>query len=103
MPSSADTVLVGLPRDVARAVLKVVKDFGIVEGYGFYCGGDPREFHPDPDASTEVERQNHARACDEYVATGKFSSRAWGLGSYRVVDPLLVEAAKLIEEAVRRG
>lgn len=31
--------------------------------YGAYHGGDPRTFHPDPECSTEVEREAHRRAC----------------------------------------
>lgn len=31
--------------------------------YGFFHGGDPRKFSPDPEASTEVEREAHKQAC----------------------------------------
>lgn len=30
--------------------------------YGFFCGGDPRKFHPDTDC-TAAEIERHARAC----------------------------------------
>lgn len=42
-------------------------------GYGFFHGGDPRDFHPDSD-STPKERENHRKACalwDEAEARGE--------------------------------
>jgi hypothetical protein len=35
-----------------------------VMGYGFFCGGDPRRFYPDPEASTEAERAQHQADCE---------------------------------------
>jgi len=32
-------------------------------GYGFFPGGDPRKFTPDPECSTELEQENHRKAC----------------------------------------
>ena len=32
-------------------------------GYGAFPGGDPRAFTPDPECSTEAEREAHRRAC----------------------------------------
>lgn len=32
-------------------------------GYGFFCGGDPRDFTPDGEASTEAERERHKQDC----------------------------------------
>lgn len=32
-------------------------------GYGAFHGGDPRRFTPDPECSTEAEREAHRRAC----------------------------------------
>lgn len=34
-----------------------------VECYGAFPGGDPRDFTPDPECSTEAEREAHRRAC----------------------------------------
>lgn len=33
-------------------------------GYGFYPGGDPRKFFPDPDMCSPEELANHQLACD---------------------------------------
>jgi hypothetical protein len=38
--------------------------------YGNFLGGDPREFHPDPECSTEEERAAHAEACARWEAAG---------------------------------
>jgi hypothetical protein len=35
-------------------------------GYGFFCGGDPRRFYPDPEASTEAERAQHKADCEAW-------------------------------------
>lgn len=32
--------------------------------YGFFHGGDPRNFHPDCQDSSEVEIENHRKACE---------------------------------------
>lgn len=45
----------------------------IQTGYGFFCGGDPRKFHPDSDCS-EKEIANHKAACklwDEAESRGE--------------------------------
>ena len=34
--------------------------------YGHFIGGDPRNFTPDEDASTEAERAAHAEACERW-------------------------------------
>lgn len=62
-------------------------------GYGFCCC-DPRDFKPDPECSTEEERQRHANDCaalerGEEVDrhTGCWNTAAghgYGLGSYSI-------------------
>jgi len=37
--------------------------------YGFFHGGDPRDFTPDPEASTEQERTAHQAACSAYASS----------------------------------
>lgn len=36
--------------------------------YGGFHGGDPRNFHPDPDCSTEEERANWRKACADFTS-----------------------------------
>lgn len=57
--------------DVAElvAVLKqarehVAEDCDMRTGYGAFPGGDPRDFSPDPECSTEQERAAHAAAVE---------------------------------------
>ncbi len=43
-------------------------------GYGFFCGGDPRKFHPDSEGCSEEEIAHHKAACalwDEAEARGE--------------------------------
>jgi hypothetical protein len=35
-------------------------------GYGFFCGGDPRDFYPDQECSTDAEREKHKRDCEAW-------------------------------------
>lgn len=42
--------------------------------YGFFCGGDPRDFHPDGESCSGEEIENHRKACalwDESIAKGE--------------------------------
>jgi len=41
---------------------------GVIQGYGFFPGGDPRDFDPDPECSTEEEREAHRVACANFKA-----------------------------------
>jgi hypothetical protein len=34
--------------------------------YGFFPGGDPRDFTPDPECSTDTERAQHKRDCEAW-------------------------------------
>jgi hypothetical protein len=67
-------------------------------GYGFFPGGDPRDFSPDGDSSPE-EIENHRRACEAWDR-GERQSRSdcihgegiiltscqYGLGSYTATE-----------------
>ena len=45
------------------AVARAAKDANETESYGSFYGGDPRDFDPDPEASTAEERERHRVAC----------------------------------------
>lgn len=58
-------------RDEARVLLRDAHRY-IEAGaeyvcYGGFHGGDPRDFHPDHECSTEGERANHAAACKAFA------------------------------------
>ncbi len=42
------------------------------ECYGAFPGGDPRDFTPDPECSTDAEREAHRRACAIWDAGAQF-------------------------------
>jgi hypothetical protein len=47
-----------------------------VNYYGFFCGGNPNHFRPDPDSCTEKEIEAHKAAC-----------AAWNLGEQTPCEP----------------
>lgn len=110
-------------RDVARAALRACHDWFAHEatgyGYGFFPGGDPRTFNPDPDGSTEEERQAWEEDCRAWNETeergekpgfkepaclmgdGVILTRGmYGLGSYEWCEPEFGRLAKLCEKAL---
>lgn len=40
------------------------KPTGYETHYGYFCGGDPRTFHPDYESCTPTEIANHKAACE---------------------------------------
>lgn len=67
----------------------VVREITVREStYGAFRGGDPREFHPDPE-NTPEELAAHAVACKESAPTAAAPSSCarrepFGLGSYEI-------------------
>jgi hypothetical protein len=53
------------PESIMRAALE---DIAAEEdhGYGFWCGGDPRKFHPDAEDCTAEELAAHKAACEAF-------------------------------------
>lgn len=58
----------GVLLDRLRSLADHIRDIGEHTGYGYFPGGDPRNFHPDPECSTDEERANHKRACELFDA-----------------------------------
>lgn len=103
----------------ARAVLAEMAAPQECYGAG---GGDPRDFTPDPECSTEEERARHAADCEKAargepidtltgcVAEGGalVSYQGWGLGTYTYRDDEAVERLAAVDDALaahraRRG
>ena len=40
-------------------------------GYGRFCGGDPRDFYPDLECSTEAELLEHKNDCEKWNQADK--------------------------------
>ena len=75
--------------DELREVARQLRSSAYDQSYGFFHGGDPRDFSPDPECSTEEERQRHLAACASWSA-GKGNpdpAPHCGLGGLRVPPP----------------
>ena len=81
--------------------------------YGFFHGGDPRDFHPDGEASTEEERAAHKAACEQFErdAVGSpsccehrdnmiITKAPFGLGVNTYRDEEAVKALAIVEKAL---
>lgn len=60
-------------------------------GYGSFPGGDPRDFTPDPECSTDEERKRHADDCAAWEAGQRPTVKTSGLefveaGTYKHRD-----------------
>lgn len=107
-----------LPRDLALALLARAEDEAASPVYGFFTGGDPRDFTPDPECSSDEERAAHKAACEarnaddavpflpgtEATATTgdvyTHSTRAgFGLGTQIYRDPLMAALAAALRKA----
>lgn len=117
----------------AEAAVKVLRDEleKIAEhkdaGYGFYHGGDPRDFHPDSESCTPEELASHKAACDAFdaadaagtpmkpepdgsgwVAPGvHITKSAYGIGTYQYPSHCAEMAAEALAsaalDAARKG
>lgn len=85
-------------------------------GYGFFCGGDPNDFSPDPECSTEEERARHAEACRLWnegkgnpnpaphcaMMNGGTPPPGFGLGTYVMRDEQAADWAERLERCIAR-
>lgn len=84
--------------------------------YGNFLGGDPRNFDPDPECSTDDERENHRRACDawdkgerpQHVGCHWASpdihvmATPFGLGTNVLQDPQAADWAERLDRCLAR-
>ncbi len=101
------------PYDALRIILPYLQELAKEDYvYGFFHGGDPRDFTPDSDAS-DTERANHKAACEQYErdAVGNpsccehrdgmiITKAPFGLGVNRYQDPEAVKALAVVESAL---
>lgn len=101
-------------RDLANEIRSMATDVS----YGHFRGGDPRNFSPDPECSTKLERQAHQKACAEFESgkgkslpgphaplpggCGYITLSGFGLGTNYLEDPQLVEWADILYRCVER-
>ena len=54
--------------NVIDRVLDILKDIGFGQcSYGFFLGGDPRDFTPDPESTTEEEYMRWKADCEAFA------------------------------------
>lgn len=108
-------------RALLRDCLDVIAPLAEDSGYGFFPGGDPRRFTPDPECSTEAERAAHKAACaawdrgettagqearpywvggEDGKAVAHVTPSGFGLGVYVHTDATLDALAKRIAAAL---
>ena len=82
-------------------------------GYGFFPGGDPNDFTPDPECSTEEERARHKEACAAWprvihaaphcaIMNGGKEPPGFGLGTYVMHDENAADWAERLERCINR-
>lgn len=99
--------------EALRAILPYLREAAQDQSvYGFFHGGDPRDFYPDSDA-TEDERAAHKAACEQYErdAVGNpsccehrdgmtITKAPFGLGVNTYRDEEAVKALQIAEKAL---
>jgi hypothetical protein len=107
------------PRIVLLAAAEICRERAEKTAYGINCPDNPNDFFPDPDCSTQEERDAHRAACEAYdrgdytppafgLAAAKIEEvngvilmhpcpQPWGMGTYTIRDPKLVEVAEELE------
>lgn len=89
--------------------------------YGTCCVSDPRNFHPDPECSTEAERAAHKADCDRVEAGGvkqtqtscmhigneqasvRIQPSGYGLGTNTIPgDPDAADFAERLQRVIRQ-
>ena len=54
--------------DAMRAIADSIRCEAECASYGYFPGGDPRDFTPDPEACSADEMDRHKAACDQWEA-----------------------------------
>lgn len=106
--------------EVLKKVLPVIEQQSEIPGYGFFTGGDPRDFTPDSDASTAEEQAKWKADCEAYAkgeigpqptgdrwltnaageVVGHLQLGGYGLGSYIWRDRDMQSLAAEVREAI---
>ncbi len=81
--------------------------------YGFFRGGDPNNFTPDPECSTEEERARHKEACEKWpdvvhpaphcqLGFTREAPPGFGLGVNTVEDETVADWADRLDRCLER-
>jgi hypothetical protein len=99
-----------------RELLYDMRRAGEDSHYGYFCGGDPNDFSPDPEASTDEERACHKGACEAWNAgkgnpnpaphcawmSGGIAPPGFGLGVQTMRDEQAEDWAERLERCINR-
>lgn len=79
--------------------------------YGYFLGGDPRKFSPDPECSTPEEQTAHREACKRWDDADQpeppmpqcgNSHVGYGVGTTAFEDPMMLDAAECLQRIIDR-
>ena len=111
-----------LPEDeitMLRAIADKIREESGIVSYGFFPGGDPRDFFPDPESCAPEQMEAHKRACELYEQDaiqhvsgqhhfplhdgegrliGYSTSLAFGIGTYTLQDESAARLARDLDE-----
>lgn len=107
--------------DQLRAIADRVRAYAEQSYYGFFHGGDPRNFSPDPECSTAEELEQHKADCAAWEAgnnverhvhapllaadgkcIGHTTTAHYGLGVNVFEDPELMKLAQDLDDVIDR-
>jgi hypothetical protein len=92
--------------DAAEALAKTLpylEEHAVDTCYGAVMVEDPRDFHPDPDASTEEERARHRAACEAWDRGERPETPCGGIAECEITDRKTGEKRKTIGFVERKG
>ena len=84
--------------------------------YGFFCGGDPNDFTPDPESSTDEEQARHKAACEAWnfgkgnpnpaphcaAMNGGIAPPGFGLGTQTIRDEQAEDWSERLSRCLER-
>jgi hypothetical protein len=98
--------------DALRRIADDIRRYGEDVGYGYYPGGDPRDFHPDPECCSTEEYGRWQEACaawergetpdpggpHKHFEGGHVTVAHYGLGTYTMRDETLSRLAQDLDD-----
>lgn len=105
--------------DALRRIADRLRQEGVTIGYGYFPGGDPRNFTPDAECCTETELKNYERAVellengkideasgqhhwpifnDKGERIGHTTAAPFGMGTYNMIEPEIQDLADRLDK-----
>ena len=87
--------------DALVKTLPIIGELAESIGYGYYKPVDPRDFTPDFECCSKKEISNWKNDCAKADAGKEIGDmRAWGIGTYKIKDPEMIELREKIKTAL---